>query len=108
MADYTVKSADAGTAIEAVLKQNGNLVDLTGATVRFLMAPASDLTDSKVNAAATIDNAAGGAVSYTWAAADLDTPGNYVAEWEVTFADGSISTFPSAVYNTIEILADLN
>ena len=34
--------------------------------------------------------------------------GEYLQEWEVTFSDGGILTFPSGGHNTIKIIEDLN
>jgi hypothetical protein len=107
MADYTIKAGDAGSVIEAVLKENAAEVDLTGASVRFLMSDAQ-YGASKVNAPATIVTAAAGAVAYDWQPGDLDTAGGFLAEFEVTFADGSIATFPSAGYVEIRVIGDLN
>lgn len=102
-----VKQGDAGSKITATLYGgDGQPANLTGATVRFLMrAPGGSL---KVNGTATLEDAAGGVVSYTWAAADLDTPGTYDAEWEVTYAGGAKQTFPSDRYLRIVVLDDLD
>jgi hypothetical protein len=107
MADYTIKAGDAGAAIGAVLADASGPVDLSGASVRFVMADAQTGA-VKVAAAATITDAAAGAVSHTWAAADLDTAGSYLAEFEVTFGSGEIATFPSAGWITIEVVDDLD
>lgn len=41
----------------------------------------------------TVTNATGGAWSYTWVTGDLDTPGVWDAEVQVTFTGGAIQTF---------------
>lgn len=69
------------------------MVDTTGAVV--------------VDAAANIDDGAAGEVSYDWTAADTDTGGHFKAEWEVTFSDGTIRTFPTPGYTNVKILGDL-
>lgn len=107
MSDYTVKVGDAGTVISAILEDPGGAVDLTGASVSFLMADAQ-YRAAKVNAVATIVGAATGEVSYQWQAADLDAAGSYIAEFEVVFPDASIATFPSQGYVEIRVVDDLN
>jgi hypothetical protein len=42
-----------------------------------------------------------------WQAADTTTPGLYNAEWEVTFTDGTVATFPNERYLLVEMKADL-
>jgi hypothetical protein len=46
-------------------------------------------------------------VRYVAQSGDLDTAGVYRQEWEVTFDDGAVLTFPSDGYNMVEVLADL-
>lgn len=76
---------DRRTAIAATLrKHDGSLVDLTGCTVAFLMILASDNTVKIDEAAATIDDADAGQVSYAWTANDVNTAGEYYAWWVVT------------------------
>ena len=89
----------------STLSDSTGAVDLTGASVQFIMR-ARDGT-MKVNAAATIDDAAAGLVSYVWTLGDTDTPGVYPQEWEVTFPDGKIATFPNAGYNYVTVARDL-
>lgn len=107
MADWTQKRNDRLPEIAAALKDpNGAAQNLAGCTVRFVMRQPS-AGAAKVNAAATVVDAAGGSVKYAWAASDTDTAGRYRAEWEVLFADGRRETFPNAGYLEIEIVEDL-
>tara|TARA_Y100000356_G_scaffold128083_1_gene127614 strand:+ start:199 stop:417 length:219 start_codon:yes stop_codon:yes gene_type:complete len=62
----------------------------------------------KTNASATITNASGGAVSYTFSASDTNTAGLFQGEFQVTFSGGAIETFPNAEYISINILDDLD
>lgn len=102
-----IKSNDTAIQFTGELKIDGVTADLTGASVRFLL----KLKKSPYTAyslTATIENASEGSVSYTPATGFPTTVGEYRQEWQVTFADSSILTFPSDSYNTVTILDDLN
>lgn len=103
MADFTLKSHDRLPSIQATL--SSDLTDATG--VDFIMRPASGGA-VKVNAAAVVVDATEGIVRYDWLAADTDTPGQFQAEWEVTWTGGKKQTFPTLTYHTIDVLADLD
>lgn len=108
MPDFTMKANDRLPSIAATLGfEGGAAVDLTGASVQFILRPKAGTTP-KVKAPAVIVAAATGAVRYDWAAVDTNTPGEYLAEWEVTFANGKPQTFPTASYHEVAILADLD
>jgi hypothetical protein len=90
---------DLKPSVQATLTyDDGSAVNLTGCTVKFHMSKAGTLL---VNKAATIVNASAGQVRYDWASADtavtVDADGYALceAEFEVTFADLTIMTFPS-------------
>ena len=104
MADFTIKRNDRLPPIESTLSPSA--VDLTGATVKFIMATYSGTV--KVNSTAVVVQAtAPPKVRYEWAAVDTDTVGDYRAEWEATFADGKKETFPNGGYLIISVVADL-
>lgn len=63
----------------------GDPLDLTGATSPVFLMRLIGGSVNKINrAAATIVDASTGVVSYSFAAADVDTPGTYRAEFEVS------------------------
>lgn len=84
------------TSIAAKLrKADGTALDLTGCTVAFRMVKQSDSTVKINNAAATVDSATAGTVSYAWAAIDVDAAGTYVGYWIVTnTAASKVDTYP--------------
>lgn len=103
---FYIKQNDTQPRMLATLKDGDeNVIDLTDATVRFHMRTVggSVVTD----AAAVVVTAASGLVRYDWQAADTDTVGSYQAEFEVTYADGTIETFPNNGYIRVQIGDDI-
>lgn len=106
--DYVIKTGDRAPNITATCKDgSGNVVDLTGATARFVMIN-NETGVVKVAAAATISNPTGGVVTYAWEATDTDTAGLYDGEFEVTFSGGIVQTFPNDRQIVILITPDLD
>jgi len=89
----TFVQGDTGPAIlgQIVTVADQTPINLSGATVRFQMRKQDDKRFT-VNSVASITTAAEGRVSYSWAANDLATPGEYQVQWEVTFPDTTIIT----------------
>ena len=103
-----VKDNDTGSTITATLTDaSGAAVNVTGATVRFTMTAYGGSTPKVNRQAATIVTAASGVVRYTWQAGDLDTPGPFLAEFEVTFSGGAVQTYPGTGYLRVYISPDL-
>lgn len=102
---WPIMRGDQEPAYTGQLLVNGEPVDLTGHTVKFLMTSCQTGV-LKVNAVATIVDAENGRVAYEWGATDTDTAGKYKAQWEDT-ADGKKRTFPPKGYLYIEIGTDL-
>ncbi len=101
-----MKRGDTRTAIKAaLLDADGNPVELTGATVRFVVAGLSD--GKTMDRQADIVNPADGHVLVVFEPGDTDQAGMYRAEFEATFGDGRKETYPNDGYITIEIMPDL-
>lgn len=107
MSEFFIKRNDTSPAIERTLQDSaGTAINLTGATVRFHMSDNAGVV--KVDAAATITgDPTLGVVQYDWLAADTDTAAVYSAEFEVTYADSSIESFPNNDYITVRVTEDL-
>lgn len=74
------------------------------ATVKFLMRDAETREQVLSGAAEVADQAATpGRVLYRWAAGETDREGDYEAEWEVTYADGGVQTFPTREQDALHI-----
>lgn len=107
MSTFYIKQNDTVPSIRAILENgSGNAVDLIDASVNFHMRTLGGTTVT-TDAAATVVNAASGIVQYNWDAADTDTIGSYQAEFEVTYSDGTIETFPNNGYIRVEITDDI-
>ena len=56
----------------------------------------------------TIVDEENGVVRYDWQSGDTDTPGTYYVEFEVTYQDLSVETFPNNTNETVLIIPQLN
>ena len=84
-----IKKGDLLPELEVTFKySDGTAVDLTGATVKFFMKPATG-GEVKINADAVVVDAAAGRVKYTWAGTDTDTGGKFKAEFQATYTSTS-------------------
>lgn len=102
-----MKAGDTAPIVRAaLLDEFAAPVNLTGASVKFVMAASGDKMVA-VDAVATIEEATDGIVTYAWAVGDTDDAGSYVAEFEVTFVDASVQTFPTQGYIDVTIEEDL-
>ena len=107
MSTFYIKQNDTVPSLRATLKNgSGDAVDLIDATVNFHMRTLGGTT-VKTDAASTVVNASAGIVQYNWIADDTDTIGSYQAEFEVTYSDGTIETFPNNGYIRVEIIDDI-
>lgn len=104
---FSIKQNDTSPALQAILKDATLApIDLTGAVVRFHM---KSLEGSlKVNTTMTVVNALGGIVQYDWVLGDTDTVGAYYVEFQVTYADASVETFPNNGNKIVSVVRELN
>ena len=103
---FHIARNDTAPPIEATLTDaDGVPVNLTSATVRFHMRDSSQTV--KVNALATIVTPSAGLVRYNWAAVDTNQSGRFEAQWQVTFADTTIRTFPSPGRTVVIVTGDI-
>lgn len=104
---FYIKQNDTSPSLLVTLQDGeGNAINLTSSTVRFHMV---DLAGSvKVDGSMSLVNPSIGLARYNWLAADTDTPGTYYAEFEVTYSDLSIETFPNTDNVAIVVTPELN
>lgn len=99
MATVKLVQNDTRPALEFSVREDGQAVDLTGATVKFYMKDSAG-SAKLAGAACTITDATNGKCQYVWQAGDLDTAGTFTGEVQVTFSDGRIQTG----YDTIALV----
>lgn len=110
MAAFKIKRNDTSPSIQITCQDsNGTAVDVTGASVQFHMrlAGSADGATLKVDAAGSVVSGSSGTVKYDWSASDTNTAGEYECEFEITFGDGTVETFPSSGYDRVIIDEDL-
>jgi hypothetical protein len=104
---FYIKKNDTSPAILATLKDADDIpVNLNGASVRFHLRTISSRT-VKVDEAAAVVASEDGLVRYDWQAQDTDVIGSYQAEFEVTYSDASVETFPNDGYIRVEVVGDI-
>lgn len=105
---FKIKENDTTPSLRAsLLDGSGDPVDLIGTTVRFYMRLIGSSTVA-IDAVASVISEPGGIVQYDWVDGDTADVGSYQAEFEVTYADGNIETFPNANYIGVEIIDDIS
>lgn len=113
MVDFTIKTGDTAPPLEQTLEDfEGNPVDLTSASVTFKMrhfkgAPVALTGQTNNDQVGNGEDGSLGFVSFEWGEGDLDVPGAYEGEWEVTFNGGEVETFPNDRYVRIRIRDDI-
>jgi len=100
---FTIKQGDTSPALLADLETpSREPAQLVGATVLFHMRSSRPNAQPLVAPVVVVD-AELGRVRYDWQPEDTAVSGDFEAEFEVTYADGSIETFPNEGYIEIFI-----
>ena len=104
---FIIKQNDTSPSLEATLS-DANLVpvNITAATVMLHMKAIGG--DVVLDQQMTITDAEGGVVQYDWQVGDTATVGTYYVEFEVTYSDGSVETFPNYGSLPLVITRELN
>jgi uncharacterized protein YfaS (alpha-2-macroglobulin family) len=104
---FSIKQNDTGPSLLATLKDANDVpVNITGADVRFHMKSLEGVV--KIDSDMTVVNSADGLVRYDWLVGDTDTFGTYYVEFEVTYVDGSVETFPNTGSLVVSVVKELN
>ena len=105
---FYIKANDTASFITRDLKDAfGAPVNVTGASVVFSMRvkPAGTLKVTRQTCA--IVAAGTGRVRYEWVAADTDTADEYEGEFQVTYGNGKIQTFPNDGHIPVVVTDDI-
>lgn len=96
--EFNIRQNDLSPAIQFALLPTS--VVLTGASVVFSMKNV-DTGEVKISreAAIIVTETVTPTVKYNWQVGDTDTPGLYKAEFEVTYSDATVETFPNDLEN---------
>ncbi len=105
--DFSIKAGDNEPLLtDSLTYSDGSAVDLTGASVNFVMRQLSQATYTTL-AAASITNASVGAIQYQFTSTDSAIAGLYNGNWIVTFPSSQLMTFPTVGYLGISIEENL-
>jgi len=104
---FNIKQNDTSPSLGAqLLDGSKQAIDLSNATVRFYMKIAGGSTIA-VDGPAVVTNGTEGRVSYEWVTGDTQTAANYQGEFEVTYQNGTVETFPNNGYITVRVLPEI-
>lgn len=85
-----------------LLWDNGTSIDLTDATVDFILTNV-DTDIEFLNSSATIITPTEGLVQYSWGIGETDTLGLYQMKWKITYSTGKTYTVPNNIPEYIHI-----
>lgn len=104
MLKFTIKRGDTSPALRFVLLPES--VSLAGATARFQMRVCGGATviDRPAEILTVFEPAV---VAHFWAPGETDTPGRFEAEFQVTYLDGAVETFPNLGFIEVFVTEDV-
>ena len=105
---FYIKQNDTKPVIRAkLLDSAGNVVNVTGAAVVFSMRVRPGGTTKVDKQSCTINTAVLGDVQYSFSAANTNTADRYEGEFQVTYSDSNVQTFPNNTYIDITVTDDV-
>ena len=104
---FYIKQNDTSPSMLANLQDaDGNAINLTGANVQVHIKNVDGTL--KVDRPAIIPDPIIGRVRVNWQTGDTDTVGTYYVEFEATYNDGAIETFPNNGNLVMVVVGELN
>ncbi len=114
MADVIMRQGNIRPFLDVTLNDRDGAVDLSGETIRFVMRSSDNevIADQSSTGAllSLLATGTSGGVRYTWESTDMDTPGNFLSEFE-TYPTGSSSqflTYPNKGHIEIVVTPELS
>jgi hypothetical protein len=107
--EYRRVVGDTESNIEDQLLADASNVDLSNfqeVELHLEKPDGTTLTDDTTGAV-SVQDVSNGVVQYQFQSGDLDQTGRYRYEWEVTFGDGGVLTFPGDELATIYVRDEL-
>ena len=105
---FKIKQNDTKPPLKVILRDSDGLpADVTGASVVFSMRGQPAGTTKVDKQSVTINDASAGDLQYDWASANTNTADVYEGEFQVTYADTRVQTFPNDGYILIDVKDDV-
>lgn len=100
---FVIKRGDTSPSLRYMTSSD---VSLVSSVVRFQMRKTDG--ETVIDEPAEIETVFEPAiVAHLWASGQTDAPGRYQAEFEVTYSDGAVETFPNLGFITVIIAEDV-
>lgn len=99
MATQTIylRKGDTAPNIPITCTRNGAAIDLTGATVNFIISDPDGNRTNTGHTACSVVSAAAGTCTYDLATGDVDVAGTHRGDTEITYAGGEVETQTNSV-----------
>lgn len=100
---FVIKRGDTSPSLRYLLPSDASLA---GAQVRFQMRKTDG--DTVIDESTQIETVFEPAVvEHIWSVGQTNVPGRYQAEFEITYSDGAVETFPNRGFITVIIPEDV-
>lgn len=93
----TLRKGDTAPNIPITCTRSGSAINLTGATVRFIISDPNGSRTNSSHSTCTITSATAGTCTYDLASGDIPTAGTYRGDVEITYAGGEVETQTNSV-----------
>lgn len=106
VADFVIRQDDTAPRLYSDLTDGaGNAVDVSDATVRLHLHGLTVASD--LDLAAGNDPEVDNRVFYDWQEGDTGDAGYYAGEWQVTYTNGQVETFPNSGWFLMQVVEQL-
>jgi len=105
---FKIKRNDTKPYLAVTFKDSvGSAIDLTNASgISFNMTSDNNVYTSVLSGNCVVTGSTSGQTEYRWAAGDTNRSGTYLGEFEITYDDGTVETFPADHSLKVKIYED--